>query len=63
MKFKRLQMKHSLRRTSLKGTPFIGVCTLCGTQGLTFKNMSDECPNQRGLSQDEDLIEAIKGGN
>lgn len=53
--------RHSLRRTSPYGQNFVGVCTLCGTEGLTFSNMNDDCPNQRGLSDAEALAEAIKG--
>lgn len=52
-------MKHSLSRTSPKGGPFIGTCTLCGTPNLTFADMIGDCPNQRGLTQDEAVIEAI----
>lgn len=57
----KLAHMHSLRRTSPKGQKFIGTCVLCGTEGLSFANMNDECPNQRGLSQDDALIEAITG--
>lgn len=53
-------MKHSLRRTNPKGERFVGTCVLCGTEGLTTSNMNDDCPNQRGLTPDEALIEAIK---
>lgn len=51
--------RHSLERTSPKGERFVGTCTLCGTTGLTTANLNDECPNQRGLTQDEALVEAI----
>ena len=52
---------HSLRRTSPKGPgqPFIGTCTLCGTPNLPASAVHEECPNQRGLTCDEALIEAI----
>lgn len=54
--------RHSLRRTSPKGGPFIGTCRQCGQEGLTTKQaMGTECPNQRGLTQDEAVIEAIEG--
>ena len=54
-------MQHSLRRTNPKGeSPFVGVCVLCGQQGLGFADMNDECPNQRGLTADEAVVEAIK---
>lgn len=52
---------HSLERTSPKGTRFVGTCVLCGQEGLTIADMNDECPNQRGLTQDEALLEAIEG--
>lgn len=52
--------KHSVERTSPKGQPFIGTCRLCGKQGLTLATaMSGDCDNQRGLSSDEALLEAI----
>jgi hypothetical protein len=51
--------QHSLNRTSPKGGPFVGTCALCGKTGLTFDNMRDECDNQRNLTQDEALIEAV----
>lgn len=56
-------MTHSLERTSPKGPgqKFVGTCRLCGQTGLTLASMIEECPNQRGLSQDEVLIEAITG--
>ena len=50
---------HSLRRTSPKGEPFVGVCTLCGQEGLTVKDMSAECENLRGLTPDQAVVEAI----
>ena len=50
---------HSLRRTSPKGQKFVGACVLCGREGLTFSDMAGYCDNQRGLTQDEALIEAI----
>lgn len=52
---------HSLNRTSPKGGPFIGTCALCGKAGLTLDNMRDECENQRALTQDEAVIEAVLG--
>lgn len=51
--------RHSLRRTNPKGIPFIGVCVLCGTEGLPLEAAISFCPNQRGLTEDEALIEAI----
>lgn len=56
-------MKHPLvNRTSPKGTPFIGTCAACGKTGITsdmFHN--EECKNIRGMTQEEALVEAIKG--
>lgn len=56
-------MKHSIERTSPKGpgNKFVGTCRLCGTPGLTFANMDEDCPNQRGLTREEAVIEAITG--
>ncbi len=53
--------RHSIRRTSPKGKgmPFIGTCVLCGTDGLEASDAGSECPNQRGLTSDDALIEAI----
>lgn len=51
---------HSLRRTSPKGEKFVGVCTQCGTADLTLANMNDNCHNQRGLTQEQSLVEAIQ---
>lgn len=52
-------VRHSLRRTSPKGEAFVGVCVLCGTEGLSLKDMTQECANQRGLTKDQALVEAI----
>ena len=52
--------QHSLRRTNPKGRPFVGVCVLCGVEGLTFDDMEQECENVRGLTSDEALIETLK---
>lgn len=55
-------MSHAINRTSPKGQPFLGTCYKCGKPGLTVSGaMSEECPNVRGLTQDEALIEAITG--
>jgi hypothetical protein len=52
---------HSIERTSPKGPgmPFIGTCVLCGKADLPITAMREECENQRGLSQEQALIEAI----
>ena len=54
-------MKHSLERTSPKGKDqkFIGVCVLCGEQGLEIEAANLDCPNLRGLTSDEAVVEAI----
>lgn len=55
-------MRHAVNRTSLKGTPFLGTCFQCGKTDLTVSRaMSEDCPNVRGLSQDEALVEAMEG--
>lgn len=51
--------KHALHRTSPKGGQFVGTCTQCGKEGLTLASMSEECPNIRGVTQEQSLIEAI----
>lgn len=55
---------HSIERTSPKGPgqKFIGTCVLCGTPNLTMADALKECPNQRGLTQEQAVVEAIKGG-
>ena len=50
---------HAIVRTSPKGTPFVGTCTKCGLTGLTPRNMHDECPNVRGVSEDDALMEVL----
>lgn len=54
-------MKHSLERTSPKGGKFIGTCTLCGVAGLTIADSQKDCENVRGLTNEEAVLEAIKG--
>lgn len=51
---------HAIQRTSPKGTPFLGTCWQCGTPNLPASAALDPCPNQRGLTQDESLVEAIE---
>lgn len=53
---------HAIERTSPKGlgSKFIGTCRLCGTPNLPASAALQECPNQRGLTQDEALIETIE---
>lgn len=52
--------QHALRRTSPKGGPFVGVCTRCGKENVTLDQIAEECPNIRGISSDDALIELIK---
>lgn len=51
---------HILVRTSPKGEPFVGDCTLCGATDLPFIAGNEPCDNDL-LSPDERLVEAIKG--
>lgn len=51
--------RHTLHRTSPKGTPFVGTCPLCGRTGLTISDINDECDNPRRLSRSDALLEAI----
>lgn len=55
---------HAIERTSPKGpgSKFVGTCRLCGTPNLPSSAASQECQNQRGLTPDEALVEAIRGG-
>lgn len=58
------EMHGPVNRTSPKGpgTNFIGTCAACGKAGLTYELIkTDPCPNQRGLSPDQRVIEAIEG--
>jgi hypothetical protein len=55
-----LASTHLVVRTSPKGERFIGTCVLCGTTGLTSSAPLEHCDNQRGLTQDQALIEAIE---
>ncbi len=54
---------HCIERISPKGPgqPFIGTCRLCGTPGLRAEQALEECPNQRGLTADQAVVEAITG--
>lgn len=52
---------HAVNRTSPKGTAFIGTCSQCGQAGLTLaQTMTTECPNQRGLTEAEAVLEVIE---
>lgn len=55
--------RHPLvNRTSPKGSPFLGICAACGKTGITNAELfTDECPNQRGMTDEEAIIEAIEG--
>jgi hypothetical protein len=50
-----------VNRTSPKGTPFVGTCAACGTAGLTYKTMLEDCPNQRRMTNEKALLESING--
>ncbi len=54
-------MKHHIERTSPKGPgqEFIGTCRLCGTPNLRIGQALEDCPNQRGLSVEEAMVESI----
>lgn len=54
-------MKHNIERTSPKGGPFVGTCVLCGTPNLKMEDAMEDCPNQRGMTEEESILEAIKG--
>ena len=56
-------MKHSIERTSVKGpgSLFVGTCVLCGKTGLTLADGLKDCENVRGLTNEEALLEAMRG--
>lgn len=53
--------KHAIERTSPKGGQFIGTCRLCGKEGLTLGDyFKEECPNPKGVTEDEALLDALE---
>jgi hypothetical protein len=56
-------MRHPLvNRTSPKGPGhlFLGICAACGMTGITFERLAtDECPNQRGMTSEDAILEAL----
>ena len=55
---------HSLCRTSPKGQKFIGRCSQCGKEGVTLgEQLTEDCPNPLGITEDEALFEAVLGAN
>jgi hypothetical protein len=54
-------MTHAIERTSPKSEPFVGYCTLCGKVGQPMAAALQPCPNPRGVTQDEAVLDAIRG--
>jgi len=54
-------VRHHIHRTSPKGEPFVGRCFLCGKAGLKIGDSNDDCENERGLTEEEALLEGITG--
>lgn len=52
-----------INRTSPYGQPFIGTCASCGKTGITMGQMREECQNPRNMTQEQALVEAIKGSD
>lgn len=50
-----------VNRTSPKGQPFVGTCAACGKAGLTFATVNEDCENQRGMTPEQALLEAVNG--
>jgi hypothetical protein len=50
-----------LNRTSPKGQLFVGTCPACSMTGLTLQAMQEECPNQRGMTWEVAVLEAVQG--
>lgn len=53
---------HAIVRTNEKGVPFIGTCINCGAENLKISDAQKECPNVRGETNKENLIEMLRGG-
>jgi hypothetical protein len=56
-----MTVTHALERTSPKGGPFLGTCCLCGATNLPMRAALEPCPNPRGVTSDEALMQAIRG--
>jgi hypothetical protein len=56
----KLAQQHAINRTSPKGGPFIGTCSLCGVTDLRISDATKYCENVRGLTEEEALLEAIE---
>jgi hypothetical protein len=54
-------MRHHIERTSPKGGPFVGTCLLCGATNLRPSDAHKDCPNVRGLTEAEAVLESIDG--
>jgi hypothetical protein len=52
---------HAIERTNQKGKPLVGRCIKCGAIGLTAEDARKECPNTRGMADDQVLVTAILG--
>lgn len=61
----RISMVHALSRTNPIGeTPFIGRCTQCGKENITFRQQQrEDCPNPLEFTFDESLLAAIGKSN
>ena len=53
--------RHVVRRTSPKGEQFLGVCTMCGTEGLTIRDANTECPNPLGRTFQQAWADTERG--
>lgn len=51
-----------VNRTSPKGMSFVGTCAACGKRGLTFKDLKEDCPNQRAMTFEAALVEGVAYG-
>lgn len=51
---------HSIKRTSPKGSPFIGECVLCGKQGLTTADLNSSCENKSYITEEHALMEFVE---
>lgn len=52
---------HALRRTNLKGVPFIGACIKCGKENLSATAAREPCPNPGGMPEEIGLLKLVRG--
>ena len=56
-----IQPTHCIERTSPKGERFVGICVLCGEEGLRLADAMLPCPNPTGATEEATLVSAVEG--